>query len=185
MESKTMFFSKTIRAQFFWRRMGKLLATSAWSTLTSSIYLLPTVLKRRKYQWSGALQGTCLKNSKLSHSRGIYFVSLETKSWERPRRATHDQRRPTAMSAKSKQAKTSLRKAKQYVWYRQERKRRHRSVLGVEPGTAVRANPGSWKKISDPQDMVIFNQKKEVIPIFNQSRGKTKKSSLLHLTSTE
>jgi hypothetical protein len=31
-------------------------------------------------------------------------------------------------------------------------------VLGVEPGTAVRANPGSWKKISDPQDQMIFNQ---------------------------
>jgi hypothetical protein len=31
-------------------------------------------------------------------------------------------------------------------------------MLGVEPGTAVRVNPGSWKKISDPQDLVIFNQ---------------------------
>jgi hypothetical protein len=31
-------------------------------------------------------------------------------------------------------------------------------LLGVEPGTAVRANPGSWKKVSDPQDLVIFNQ---------------------------
>jgi hypothetical protein len=31
-------------------------------------------------------------------------------------------------------------------------------LLGVEPGTAVRAHPGSWKKISDPQDQVIFNQ---------------------------
>jgi hypothetical protein len=31
-------------------------------------------------------------------------------------------------------------------------------MLGVEPGTAVRANPGSWKKIRDPQDLVIFNQ---------------------------
>jgi hypothetical protein len=61
------------------------------------------------------------------------------------------------MSAKSKQVKTSLRKAKQYVWYHQERRRHHRSVLGVEPGTAVRAKPGSWKKISDPQDLVIFN----------------------------
>jgi hypothetical protein len=59
------------------------------------------------------------------------------------------------MSAKSK---TSLRKVKQNVWYHQERKRHHRSVLGVEPGTAVRANPGSWKKILDPQDLVIFNQ---------------------------
>jgi hypothetical protein len=53
------------------------------------------------------------------------------------------------MSAKSKQAKTSLREAKQYVWYRQERKRLHRSVLGVEPMTTIRANPGSWKNISD------------------------------------
>jgi hypothetical protein len=33
-----------------------------------------------------------------------------------------------------------------------------RQVLGVKPGTTVRANPGSWKKISDPQDLVIFNQ---------------------------
>jgi hypothetical protein len=31
-------------------------------------------------------------------------------------------------------------------------------VLEVEPGTAVTVNPGSWKKISDPQDLVIFNQ---------------------------
>jgi hypothetical protein len=31
-------------------------------------------------------------------------------------------------------------------------------LLGVKPRTAVRVNPGSWKKISDPQDMVIFNQ---------------------------
>jgi hypothetical protein len=31
-------------------------------------------------------------------------------------------------------------------------------MLGVEPGTAVRANPGLWKKISDPQDMAIFKQ---------------------------
>jgi hypothetical protein len=30
--------------------------------------------------------------------------------------------------------------------------------LAVEPGITVRANPGSWKKISDPQDLVIFNQ---------------------------
>jgi hypothetical protein len=30
-------------------------------------------------------------------------------------------------------------------------------VLGVEPETAVRVKPGSWKKISDPQDLVIFN----------------------------
>jgi hypothetical protein len=65
------------------------------------------------------------------------------------------------MSAKSKQAKTSLRKAKQYVWYHQERKRHHRSILGVEPGIAVRVNPGSWEKISDPQDLVIFNQAKK------------------------
>jgi hypothetical protein len=50
------------------------------------------------------------------------------------------------MSAKLKQAKTSLRKAKQYVWYHQERKRHHRSVMGVKPGTAVRANLGSCKR---------------------------------------
>jgi hypothetical protein len=31
-------------------------------------------------------------------------------------------------------------------------------LLGVRPGIAVRANPGSWKKISDPQDLMIFNQ---------------------------
>jgi hypothetical protein len=31
-------------------------------------------------------------------------------------------------------------------------------LFGVEPGTAIRANPGSWKKISDPQDLMIFNQ---------------------------
>jgi hypothetical protein len=31
-------------------------------------------------------------------------------------------------------------------------------MLGVEPGTAVRANLGSWKKISDPQDLMILNQ---------------------------
>jgi hypothetical protein len=33
-----------------------------------------------------------------------------------------------------------------------------RRVLGVEPGTAVRVSPGSWKMISDPQNLVIFNQ---------------------------
>jgi hypothetical protein len=32
------------------------------------------------------------------------------------------------------------------------------TMLGVEPGTAVRVNPGSWEKIADPQDLVIFNQ---------------------------
>jgi hypothetical protein len=58
----------------------------------------------------------------------------------------------------SEKSKTSLRKAKQNDWYRHERKRHHRSVLGVEPGTAVRANPGLWEKISDPQDLMIFNQ---------------------------
>jgi hypothetical protein len=52
-----MFFSKTTRAQFFWRRMGKLRSASAQSTLTSGISLLPTVLKRKKYQWYGALRG--------------------------------------------------------------------------------------------------------------------------------
>jgi hypothetical protein len=62
------------------------------------------------------------------------------------------------MLAKSEQAKTSLRKTNQNVWYSQDRKRHHRSVLGVEPETAVRANPGLWKKISDPQDLVISNQ---------------------------
>jgi hypothetical protein len=43
-----------------------------------------------------------------------------------------------------------------------ERKRHHRSVLGVEPGTAVRSNPGSWEKISDPQDLIIFNKAKKM-----------------------
>jgi hypothetical protein len=32
------------------------------------------------------------------------------------------------------------------------------SMMGLEPGTAVRVNPGSWKKISDHQDLMIFNQ---------------------------
>jgi hypothetical protein len=36
-------------------------------------------------------------------------------------------------------------------------------VLGVKPGTAVRANPGSWKKISDPQDLAIFDQARKKI----------------------
>jgi hypothetical protein len=66
------------------------------------------------------------------------------------------------MSEKSKQARTSLRKAKQNVWYRQERKWHHGGVLGVEPGTAVRVNPGLWEKISDPQDLVIFNKAKKM-----------------------
>jgi hypothetical protein len=61
-----------------------------------------------------------------------------------------------------KKTKTSLRKAKQNIWYRQERKRHHRSVLGVEPRTAVRSNPSSWKKISDPQDLIIFNKGKKM-----------------------
>jgi hypothetical protein len=70
------------KSSLIWRRMGKLRASSAQSTLTSGISLLPNVLKRRKYQWSGALQGTCLETSPQSHSKGIYSVSLETKSWE-------------------------------------------------------------------------------------------------------
>jgi hypothetical protein len=62
----------------------------------------------------------------------------------------------------------------------------HDGVLGVELGTVVRANPGSWKKISDPQDLVIFKQtRKKSLRFLNQSRGKTKKSSLLLLTYTE
>jgi hypothetical protein len=36
---------------------------------------------------------------------GLYSVGFETKSWEWPQRATQDQGRPTAMSAKSKQLK--------------------------------------------------------------------------------
>jgi hypothetical protein len=59
-------------------------------------------------------------------------------------------------------SKTSLRKAKQNVWYRQERKRHHRSVLGVEPETAVRSNPGLGEKISDPQDLIIVNKAKKM-----------------------
>jgi hypothetical protein len=87
---------------------------------------------------------------------------------------------------KIKKAITSLRKAKQNLWYRQERKRHHRSVLGVEPGTAVRANPGSWKKdIRSSGSGDHQPDKKGVLTISDQSRGKTKKSSLLHLTSTE
>jgi hypothetical protein len=100
-----------------------------------------------------------LETPRPSHSKGLYSVSLETKSWEWPRRETQDQGRPTAMSAKSK---TSLRKAKQNAWYRQERKRHHRSVLGVKPGTAVRSNPGSQEKISDPQHLIIFNKAKKM-----------------------
>jgi hypothetical protein len=45
------------------------------------------------------------------------------------------------------------------AWRSSQAKEQHiQAVLGVEPGTAVRANSGSWKKISDPQDLVIFNQ---------------------------
>jgi hypothetical protein len=40
----------------------------------------------------------------------------------------------------------------------QTRKGGINTMLVVEPGTVVRANPGSWKKISDSQDLVIFNQ---------------------------
>jgi hypothetical protein len=85
------------------------------------------------------------------------------------------------MSAKSK---TSLRKGNQNVWYRQERKRHHRSVLGVEPGTAVRANPGSWKKISDPQDLIIFNQARKKCSRFlisQEGRLKSHPSLTSHL----
>jgi hypothetical protein len=46
------------KSSIFWRRMGNIRAASAQITLTSGISLLPTVLKRRKYQWYGALQGT-------------------------------------------------------------------------------------------------------------------------------
>jgi hypothetical protein len=86
---------------------------------------------------------------------------------------------------KTKTSKTSLRKANQNVWYHQERKRHHRSVLGVEPGTAVRANLGSWKRISDPQDLVIFNQtrkKSSRFLISQEGRLKSHPSftSLLH-----
>jgi hypothetical protein len=35
-------------------------------------------------------------------------------------------------------------------------------LLGVEPGTAVRSNPGSWEKISDPYDLIIFNKAKKM-----------------------
>jgi hypothetical protein len=35
-------------------------------------------------------------------------------------------------------------------------------LLGVEPGTAVRSNPGSKEKISDPQDLIIFNKAKKM-----------------------
>jgi hypothetical protein len=77
------------------------------------------------------------------------------------------------MSAKSKQAKASLRKANQNVWYRQERKRHHRTVLGVKPRTAVRANLGSWTKVSDPQDLVIFNQARKRFLISQEGRLKS------------
>jgi hypothetical protein len=83
------------------------------------------------------------------------------------------------MLAKSK---TSLRKAKQNVWYLQERKWHHRSVLGVGPGTAVRSNPGSWKKISYPQDLIIFNEERNQCSRFLLSQeGKLK--SHLYFTS--
>jgi hypothetical protein len=58
--------------------------------------------------------------------------------------------------------KDKPKKAKQNVWYRQEIKREHRSVLGVKPGTAVRSKPGSREKISDPQDLIIFNKAKKM-----------------------
>jgi hypothetical protein len=35
-------------------------------------------------------------------------------------------------------------------------------VLGVQLGTAVRSNPGSREKISDPQDLIIFNKAKKM-----------------------
>jgi hypothetical protein len=35
-------------------------------------------------------------------------------------------------------------------------------MLGVEPGTAVRSNPGLLEKISDPQDLIIFNKAKKM-----------------------
>jgi hypothetical protein len=80
----------------------------------------------------------------------------------------------TAVSAKSKQAKTSLIKANQYVWYHEERKRHHRSVLGVEPVTAVRAYLGSWTKISDPYDLVIFKKARK-----NSSRSSISQEGIL------
>jgi hypothetical protein len=69
---------------------------------------------------------------------------------------------PGKTDSNVEKSKTSLRKAKQNVWYRQERKRHHRSVLGVEPGIAVSSNPGSCEKISDPEELVIFNKAKKI-----------------------
>jgi hypothetical protein len=60
-----------------------------------------------------------------------------------------------------------------------------KELLGVEPGTAVRASPGSLKKISDPQDLMIFNQARKKCSrfLFNQE-GRLKIhpsfTSLLH-----
>jgi hypothetical protein len=45
--------SRTTRVQFFWRRMEKLQAASVRSMLISGISLLPVVLTRVTYHWSG------------------------------------------------------------------------------------------------------------------------------------
>jgi hypothetical protein len=48
-------------------------------------------------------------------------------------------------------------------------------LLGVEPGTTVRSNPGSWKRISDPQDLIIFNQaRKKCSPFLFSQEGRLK-----------
>jgi hypothetical protein len=39
----------------------------------------------------------------------------------------------------------------------QGKKAAPQDCVGSRTRVAVRANPGSWKKISDPQDLVIFN----------------------------
>jgi hypothetical protein len=36
------------------------------------------------------------------------------------------------------------------------------SLLGVKTKTAVRSNPGSSEKISNPQDLIIFNKAKKM-----------------------
>jgi hypothetical protein len=67
----------------------------------------------------------------------------------KPRRAIQDQGRPTAMSAKSKQAITSLRKAKQNVLIPPGKKAAPQECVGSRTRDRGKGNPGSWKKISD------------------------------------
>jgi hypothetical protein len=178
-----MFCSKTTRAQFFWRRMERLQAESARSTLTSGIYLLPTVLKKEEVSVVWCPTGDMIGDLATKPLQGALFRKFRDQIMGvTPVRDPG----PGKTDSNVGKIKNKPKKGKAKGLVPPGKKAAPQEYVGSRTRDRSKGKPGLVEKdIRSSGSGNLQPGKKEVLTISDQLRGKTKKSSLLHLTSTE